>query len=88
MRLATPAMGTISLSLKEEPELFSLARVGLGALGVVTQVWILGVTDALGVDNNPRACPPKVTLQCVPRHQLLETTFTATVAEVKKNHVQ
>ena len=66
MRLATPAMGTISLSPKDEPELFSLARVGLGALGVVTQV----------------------TLQCVPRHQLVETTFTATVAEVKKNHIQ
>ncbi len=38
MRLATPAFGTLQLSARDEPELFSLARVGLGALGVVTQV--------------------------------------------------
>jgi len=64
MRLVTPALGPITLSAKDEPELFSLARVGLGALGVVTQL----------------------TLQCVPRHQLLEHTFTTTASEVKKNH--
>ncbi|GAX80918.1 hypothetical protein CEUSTIGMA_g8353.t1 [Chlamydomonas eustigma] len=64
MRLVTPAMGVITLSKQDEPELFSLAKVGLGALGVLSQV----------------------TLRCVPRHQLLETTSTATVAEVKKNH--
>ena len=38
MKIATPALGTITLSQKDEPELFSLAKVGLGALGVVTQV--------------------------------------------------
>ena len=38
MRLATPAMGTVTLSREDEPELFNLAKVGLGALGVVTRV--------------------------------------------------
>ncbi|KXZ53075.1 hypothetical protein GPECTOR_8g68 [Gonium pectorale] len=65
MRLATPGLGVINLSEDEEPELFRLARVGLGALGVMTQA----------------------TLRVVPRHQLIERTFTATPAEVRRNHV-
>jgi hypothetical protein len=28
MKLATPALGTVTLSHKDEPELFSLAKVG------------------------------------------------------------
>uniref|UniRef100_UPI00315B4042 L-galactono-1,4-lactone dehydrogenase n=1 Tax=synthetic construct TaxID=32630 RepID=UPI00315B4042 len=64
MKLVTPAKGTIELSEEKDPELFRLARCGLGALGVVTEV----------------------TLQCVPRHKLLEHTFVATMKEVKKNH--
>lgn len=39
LKMATPALGLVTLSQKDEPELFSLAKVGLGALGVVTQVW-------------------------------------------------
>ncbi|MEW5306294.1 MAG: hypothetical protein WDW36_008767 [Sanguina aurantia] len=66
MTLATPGLGVLQLSTDEEPELFRMARVGLGGLGVVT----------------------RVTLQAVPREQLLETTFTASAAEVKKNHVK
>ncbi|GIL47176.1 hypothetical protein Vafri_4064 [Volvox africanus] len=37
MRLSTPGLGTLELSSAEEPELFRLARVGLGSLGVMTQ---------------------------------------------------
>ncbi|GIL70539.1 hypothetical protein Vretimale_3672 [Volvox reticuliferus] len=37
MRLSTPGLGTLELSEVEEPELFRLARVGLGSLGVMTQ---------------------------------------------------
>jgi hypothetical protein len=38
MRLVTPGVGPITLDSNTEPELFSLAKAGLGALGVVTQV--------------------------------------------------
>jgi hypothetical protein len=38
LKLVTPGRGTIQLSEKEEPELFRLAKVGLGLLGVVTEV--------------------------------------------------
>ena len=38
MKLITPARGTIELSATQEPELFALAKVGLGALGVVSEV--------------------------------------------------
>ncbi|KAL2927592.1 L-galactono-1 4-lactone dehydrogenase mitochondrial [Bienertia sinuspersici] len=38
MKLVTPAKGTIELSKDKDPELFYLARVGLGGLGVVAEV--------------------------------------------------
>ncbi len=38
MKLATPALGTLTLSREEHPHLFDLARVSLGALGVVVEV--------------------------------------------------
>jgi L-galactono-1,4-lactone dehydrogenase len=38
MKLVTPGKGTLRLSREEDPELFNLARVGLGALGVVSEV--------------------------------------------------
>lgn len=40
MKLVTPAKGTIELSLEKDPELFYLARCGLGGLGVVAEVTI------------------------------------------------
>merc|ERR1712087_353380 len=40
MRLQTPALGPLELSEKSNPRLFRLARVGLGALGIVTEVTI------------------------------------------------
>ncbi|KAK1551958.1 hypothetical protein Q3G72_007983 [Acer saccharum] len=38
MKLVTPAKGTIELSKEKDPELFYLARCGLGGLGVVADV--------------------------------------------------
>jgi L-galactono-1,4-lactone dehydrogenase len=38
LRLLTPGLGALNLSKENEPELFQLAKVGLGALGVVSQV--------------------------------------------------
>jgi len=38
MKLATPTEGLISLSDKSSPRLFSMAKVGLGSLGVVTEL--------------------------------------------------
>lgn len=38
MKIVTPAKGTIELSKEKDPELFYLARVGLGGLGVVSEV--------------------------------------------------
>eukprot|EP00611_Tribonema_gayanum_P025442 TRINITY_DN5785_c0_g1_i1.p1 TRINITY_DN5785_c0_g1~~TRINITY_DN5785_c0_g1_i1.p1 ORF type:complete len:585 (+),score=155.44 TRINITY_DN5785_c0_g1_i1:226-1755(+) len=40
MRLVTPGLGAIELSEDSDPDLFRLAKVGLGALGVVTEVTI------------------------------------------------
>ncbi|KAM7270638.1 hypothetical protein ACFE04_029852 [Oxalis oulophora] len=38
MKLVTPAKGTIEISKEKDPDLFYLARVGLGGLGVVAEV--------------------------------------------------
>lgn len=38
MKLVTPAKGTIEISKENDPELFYLARCGLGGLGVVSEV--------------------------------------------------
>ncbi len=38
MKLITPGQGTLTLSQEDNPELFNLAKVGLGALGVVSEV--------------------------------------------------
>ncbi|KAH0460937.1 hypothetical protein IEQ34_008512 [Dendrobium chrysotoxum] len=40
MKLVTPAKGTIEVSPEKDPELFYLARCGLGGLGVVAEVTI------------------------------------------------
>eukprot|EP01062_Namystynia_karyoxenos_P027557 TRINITY_DN2110_c5_g1_i1.p1 TRINITY_DN2110_c5_g1~~TRINITY_DN2110_c5_g1_i1.p1 ORF type:complete len:570 (+),score=144.40 TRINITY_DN2110_c5_g1_i1:80-1789(+) len=64
MRLATPAAGELTLSETSHPELFRFARVGLGSLGVVTQV----------------------TLRCVPKFRLRETTVVEPRAEVRRKH--
>jgi FAD-linked oxidoreductase len=37
MRIATPALGLVDCSRTEHPEIFDVARVGLGAFGVVTR---------------------------------------------------
>ena len=38
MKLLTPALGIMELSNDQNPELFKLARVGLGSLGIVTEL--------------------------------------------------
>lgn len=38
MTLVTPAEGVLKLTADDEPWLFNTARVGLGALGVVSEV--------------------------------------------------
>jgi L-galactono-1,4-lactone dehydrogenase len=38
MKVVTPGKGTLTLSRAQQPALFDLARVGLGALGVVTEM--------------------------------------------------
>ena len=38
MKLVTPAKGTIELSREKDPELFYLARCGLGGVGVIAEV--------------------------------------------------
>lgn len=64
MTIVTPGMGTLRLSAEEDPELFYLARVGMGLLGVVTEV----------------------TLQCVPRHQLIEHTYVLSQKDIHMGH--
>ncbi|CAM9162976.1 unnamed protein product [Discosporangium mesarthrocarpum] len=64
LKLVTPAFGTIELSNRSNPDLFRLVKVGLGALGVVTEV----------------------TIKCVPRHHLVETTSVMTRDEVHACH--
>lgn len=38
MKLVTPSRGTMEVSKDKDPELFYLARCGLGGLGVVAEV--------------------------------------------------
>lgn len=46
MRLITPAMGALELSAAQNPSLFRAAKVGLGLLGVVSEL-TLQCVDAL-----------------------------------------
>lgn len=43
MKLVTPAGGTLELNAEDDPELFKMARVGLGCLGVVTELTLQAV---------------------------------------------
>jgi L-galactono-1,4-lactone dehydrogenase len=43
MKLVTPAEGTLELSRQKDPELFALAKVGLGCLGIVAEVTLQAV---------------------------------------------
>lgn len=65
LQLVTPSLGTLNLS-KADGELFRMARLGIGALGVVTEV----------------------TLRCVPRHQLVESTAVLTRAQAREGHAE
>ena len=66
LQLVSPSLGTFELSAATGGDMFRMARLGLGALGVVTEV----------------------TLQCVPRHQLVETTSVISRAEARSGHAE
>ncbi|KAF5181338.1 L-galactono-1,4-lactone dehydrogenase protein [Thalictrum thalictroides] len=53
MKLVTPAKGTIEVSKEKDPELFYLARCGLGALGVIAEVTIQITNTVVVVKCNP-----------------------------------
>ncbi len=38
MKLITPGKGTLEISREDDPELFRMTKVGLGALGIVSEV--------------------------------------------------
>jgi len=73
MQLATPTEGLLSLSRGQEhagtgtdDRLFHVAKVGLGCLGVVTEL----------------------TLKCIPKMNLRETTFIASRASIAEGHAE
>jgi L-galactono-1,4-lactone dehydrogenase len=43
LKLVTPAGGILELNAEDDPELFKMARVGLGCLGVVTELTLQAV---------------------------------------------
>ncbi|RHY34915.1 hypothetical protein DYB32_000588 [Aphanomyces invadans] len=64
MDIVTPAGGRVTLSDPLDPR-FQLAKCGLGALGIVTQL----------------------TLQCVPRHYLVEHTELISTSQLRQVHL-
>lgn len=60
MKLATPAKGVIEVSASKDPELFSLAKCGLGSLGIVTEVTIQAVPAHKLVEKTITATPSEV----------------------------
>jgi len=60
MKLATPAKGVIEVSATQDPELFSLAKCGLGSLGIVTEATIQAVPAHKLVEKTFTATPNEV----------------------------
>ena len=60
LKLVTPAGGTLDLSESSQPELFRLARVGLGALGVVTELTLQLVPSHVLVERTFTASAKEV----------------------------
>lgn len=60
MKLATPAKGVIEVSSTQDPELFSLAKCGLGSLGIVTEATIQAVPAHKLVEKTFTATPNEV----------------------------
>ena len=60
MKLVTPARGTLTLSATSEPELFKLAKCGIGALGAVTELTIKCVDAHKLVENTWTATPGEI----------------------------
>jgi len=60
MKLVTPARGTITLSAEKEPELFKLAKCGIGALGAVAELTIQCVDAHKLVEETWTATPEEI----------------------------
>lgn len=60
MKLVTPSRGTITLSAEKEPELFKLAKCGIGALGAVAELTIQCVDAHKLVEQTWTATPDEI----------------------------
>lgn len=74
LRLITPAMGSLELSSTQSPRLFGLAKVGLGLLGVVSELTLQCVdahellehTSVTTIQVLPQyRFPPRHDMQCM-----------------------
>jgi hypothetical protein len=94
MKLVTPAMGTLELSADKQPELFSLAKVALGSLGVVAEVTLQCVPAHRLVERTwvatrqvqqhvPRGSPHPSTTACIPREP--RALFSQRIRHGEKN---
>ncbi|XWS43078.1 hypothetical protein CRYUN_Cryun16bG0070500 [Craigia yunnanensis] len=91
MKLVTPAKGTIELSKEKDPELFYVARCGLGGLGVVAEVTIQCVERrACGAHNYLKHERPQEKPQMLSENKhvkYLYIPYTDTVVVVTCNPV-
>ncbi|GLC43145.1 hypothetical protein PLESTM_001435600 [Pleodorina starrii] len=91
MRLTTPGLGSLELSDSEEPELFRLARVGLGSLGVMTQATLRVVPREPLIERTFTSTPAEVRrnhvkwLQQNKHIKYLYIPYTDTVVVVQVN---
>ena len=60
MKLVTPSRGTVTLSAEKEPELFKLAKCGIGALGAVAELTIQCVDAHKLVEETWTATPEEI----------------------------
>ena len=60
MKIVSPARGLVTLSAEKEPELFKLAKCGIGALGVVAELTIQCVDAHKLVEHTWTATPSEI----------------------------
>ncbi|MCE1180348.1 MAG: FAD-binding protein [Micrococcales bacterium] len=71
LTIVTPARGSVRCSATQEPDLFQAARVGLGALGIVTEVEL--------------QCVPAYRLHAVERPERIDAVLERIDTEVEAN---
>ncbi|XVX21062.1 D-arabinono-1,4-lactone oxidase [Actinomycetota bacterium] len=71
LTIVTPARGTVRCSATHDPELFQAARVGLGALGIVTEVEL--------------QCVPAFRLHALERPERIDAVLERIETEVEAN---